>query len=87
MIRAACHKIVTGPPEVAGTIVASIRATGGGAMDQRVFIAQLNIEHYRQKLLSENDGATRRQITHLLAEEEAKLAAFSDPLGNPKEKR
>ncbi len=55
-------------------------------MDQRVFIAQLNIEHFRQKLLSEEDGAARRQIAHLLAEEQAKLAALSDPLENNKEK-
>ncbi len=50
-------------------------------MDQRVFIAQLNIEHYRQKLLSEKDGATRRQIARLLAEEQGKLAALNDPPG------
>ncbi len=55
-------------------------------MDQRVFIAQLNIEHFRQKLLSEEDGATRRQLAHLLAEEQAKLAALSDPPANNKEK-
>ncbi len=55
-------------------------------MDQRVFIAQLNIEHFRQKLLSEEDGAPRRQIAHLLAEEQAKLAALSDPPANNKEK-
>ncbi len=58
----------------------------GPPMDQRVFIAQLNVEHYRQKLLSEKDGATRRQIARLLAEEQAKLAALSDPPGNNKEK-
>ena len=55
-------------------------------MDQRVLIAQLNIEHYRERLLSEQDDATRRQIGRLLAEEEAKLAALSDPPGNDKEK-
>lgn len=43
-------------------------------MDQRIFIAQLNIEHFRLKLLSESDGAMRRHIERLLAEEEAKLA-------------
>jgi len=51
----------------------------GGAMDQRVLIAQLNIEHYRNKLATEQDGATRRTINCLLAEEEAKLAALNDP--------
>jgi len=46
-------------------------------MDQRVYIARLNIEHYRKKLTTENDSATRRQIAGLLAEEEAKLAALT----------
>ena len=56
-----------------------------GAMDQRVYIAQLNIKHFREKLLGEKDDARRRQIASLLAEEEAKLAALSDPPGNNKE--
>ncbi len=55
-------------------------------MDQRVYIAKINIEHFRGKLLTEKDDGKRRQITHLLAEEEAKLAVLSDPPGNPKEK-
>ncbi len=50
-------------------------------MDQRTYIAQLNIEHYRRKLLTEQDDATRQQIARLLAEEEAKLAALNDPPG------
>lgn len=56
------------------------------AMDQRIFIAQLNIEHFRKKLLSENDGATRRHIERLLAEEEAKLADLCDPPAQDTEK-
>jgi len=48
-------------------------------MNDRAFIAQLNIEHYRQKLLTERDEATRQRISLLLADEEAKLAALSDP--------
>ncbi len=48
-------------------------------MDQRIFIAQLNIEHFRKRLASEKDGATRRHIERLLAEEEAKLADLRDP--------
>ena len=48
-------------------------------MDDRVCIARLNIEHYRQKLLTEQDEATRQRISQLLPEEEAKLAALSDP--------
>lgn len=40
-------------------------------MDQRVYIARLNIEHYRRKLGTEKDEATRLTITRLLAEEEA----------------
>jgi hypothetical protein len=55
-------------------------------MDQRVYVAQLNIKHFREKLLSENDGPTRQRIARLLAEEEAKLAALSDPPGNNEEK-
>jgi hypothetical protein len=49
------------------------------ALDQRTFIARLNIEHYRQKLLTEQDETTRERIVQLLAEEEARLAAPSDP--------
>jgi len=45
-------------------------------MDQGIFVSQLNIQHYRQKLASEHDDAKRRTISRLLAEEEAKLAAF-----------
>jgi len=53
------------------------------AMDQRIFIARLNIEHYRRKLLTEQHEATRQRITGLLAEEETKLAALSNqPRGN-----
>ncbi len=29
-------------------------------MDQRIYIPRLNIEHYRQKLLTEKDDAIRR---------------------------
>jgi len=50
-------------------------------MDQRIFIAQLNIKHYREKLLAEQDEAKRQRIAQLLAEEEAKLAAPTDPPG------
>ncbi len=58
----------------------------GGAMDQRAYIAKLNIEHFRRRLLTEEDETTGRQVTRLLAEEEAKLAALSDPPGDNKEK-
>ena len=53
-------------------------------MDQRVLIARLNVEHFRRKLLTEQDEATRRTITRLLAEEEAKLAALTNPPGKNK---
>ena len=46
-------------------------------MDQSVYVAQMNIEHFRRKLLTELDDATRRQIVQLLAAEEAKLAALT----------
>jgi hypothetical protein len=55
-------------------------------MDQRLVIARLNIDHYRRKLATEPDGATRQTIMRLLAEEEAKLAALSDPPGDKMEK-
>ena len=54
-------------------------------MDQRVYIAQLNIKHYREKLLSETCDAKRRQIARLLGEEEAEMAAVGDPPGAKKE--
>jgi len=54
-------------------------------MHQRTFIARLNIEHYRQKLLTEQDGTTRQRIVQLLTEEEARLAALNDPPGKNNE--
>ena len=42
-------------------------------MDQRVFIAQLNIEHFRRKLTTEQDTAKRLTLMRLLEEEQAKL--------------
>ena len=58
---------------------------GRRAMDDRAYIMQLNIEHYCQKLLTEQDEAMRQRISQLLAEEEAKLAALIDQLGESKE--
>jgi len=55
-------------------------------MDQRVYIARLNIEHYRRKLANEKDEAQRQTIARLLAEEEAKLVALGDPPGKKKNK-
>lgn len=40
-------------------------------------IARLNIDHYQKKLAEELDDTKRRTILRLLAEEEAKLAAFN----------
>lgn len=45
-------------------------------MDQGVYVAQMNIEHFRRKLLEERNETTRRQIVQLLAAEEAKLATL-----------
>jgi hypothetical protein len=53
-------------------------------MDQGVIIARLNIEHFRRKLVAEKHEGTRQTIIRLLAEEEAKLAALSDPPGEKK---
>jgi hypothetical protein len=44
-------------------------------MDQRIVIAQLNIEHYRRKLATEADAAKR--LTLLRAKEEARLAELN----------
>jgi hypothetical protein len=44
-------------------------------VDQRVYIAQLNVEHYRTNLATEGDPAKRKMLQRLLAEEQAKLTA------------
>lgn len=55
-------------------------------MDQRVYIARLNIEHYRRKLLAEQDETARLRIMQQLAEQETKLAALTDPPGKEKKR-
>jgi hypothetical protein len=50
-------------------------------MDQRVVIAQLNIDHFRRKLATEQDTAKRLTLIRLLEEENAKLAALGRPSG------
>lgn len=45
-------------------------------MDQRIFIAQLNVEHYRRRLHAHLDDPQRRLVERLLAEEEAKLSSL-----------
>ena len=49
------------------------------AVDQRIIIAELNIDHYRRKLATEQVEERRQQLVRLLAEEEAKLAALTRP--------
>lgn len=56
-------------------------------MDQRVIIARLNIEHFRRKLLDEQDETVRERIKRLLVEEEAKLAGLTDPPGKERRRR
>jgi len=46
-------------------------------------VALLNIEHFRNLLVDESDPAKRKTLFTLLAEEEVKLAAATDP---PKER-
>jgi hypothetical protein len=53
-------------------------------MDQRIAVARLNIEHFRRQLAAEPDGPRRQTLLRLLAEEQAKLAALTDP---PDEKK
>ncbi len=44
--------------------------------DQRIIVAQLNIEHFRAKLAAEQNAEKLATLQRLLAEEEAKLAAL-----------
>ncbi|PXA97510.1 hypothetical protein DMC47_13205 [Nostoc sp. 3335mG] len=44
------------------------------AWDQRIFIAQLNVEHFRKLLRGELSGDHRRTVKSLLAEEETRLS-------------
>ena len=69
---------------VAGREARVFRQTRGGAVDQRVVIAQLNIEDFRRKLATEQDTAKRLTLLRLLAEEEAKLASLRDASGKHK---
>lgn len=46
-------------------------------MDQRIRIAELNIEHFRKRLQEETDEEVGQQICALLAEEENKLAKLN----------
>ncbi len=45
-------------------------------MDQRIFIAQLNTEHYRWRLDGDLDDDQRRLVERLLADEEARLSSL-----------
>jgi hypothetical protein len=47
-------------------------------------IARLNIEHFRKKLVTEQDEMKRQTLMRLLVEEQAKLAALDNP---PERKR
>ena len=42
-------------------------------------IARLNIAHFREKLVTEQDETKRQTLLRLLAQEEAKLATCDDP--------
>jgi len=46
-------------------------------------LARLNVEHYRKLLAAETDHAKRQTVLQLLTEEEAKLAALTDPPDPP----
>ena len=48
-------------------------------MDQRVFIAQLNIKHFCERLATETHETKRQLLLGLLADEEAKSGALTDP--------
>jgi len=55
------------------------------AMDETV--ARLNIEYFRNKLVTETDEVRRQMILRLLAEEEAKLAALTFPTDGRKRRQ
>ncbi len=48
----------------------------GWPMDQRIIIAQLNIQYLRKQLASEAKEKRRQEVVRLLAEQEAKLAVL-----------
>jgi len=50
-------------------------------MDQRIVIAELNVEHYRRKLVAEADTAKRLTLLRLLEQEEARLAELKHSSG------
>jgi hypothetical protein len=54
---------------------------GDGVTDQRLVIAQLNIQHFRKKLMAEQDAEKRATLQRLLLEEEVKLAALKKESG------
>ena len=59
------------------------KTSGHGVTDQRIVIAQLNIDHFRKKLAAEQNAEKRATLQRLLAEEEAKLAALKKESGGP----
>ena len=60
---------------------------GDGVTDQRIVIAQLNIQHLRKKLMAEQDAEKRATLQRLLAEEKVKLAALNKESGEPNTNR
>jgi hypothetical protein len=46
------------------------------AMDQRIAIAQLNADYFRELLASETEAVHRQKLQRLLTREEATLAAL-----------
>jgi hypothetical protein len=62
-----------------GRISLSKAEDEGAPVDQRVYVIQLNIEHYQTKLTTEADPAKRDMLQRLLAEEKAKLALNNLP--------
>lgn len=49
--------------------------------DQQIFVAKLNVEHFRLRLEGDLEDAQRRTISGLLAEEEAKLVRLKAAAG------
>lgn len=61
------------------------RAASGYAVGQGIVVARLNIAHFRRQLAAQPEGPQRQTLQRLLGEEEAKLAALTEPPDDEKE--
>lgn len=62
---------------------ASQRQRERGIRSMQIYVARLNIEHFRQLIVAETDPKKLKILLRLLAEEEAKLARLLAPGATP----